>query len=189
MAANSQRAAGIYAVSLAADGSVGVTSVRTVLGATAFAMLDLNTDIAGVDTLYVATTNVNAVTNGLQGYKFTLRSSGVWGTGGTFELPSGVSFNGLVARAEGGQVQLMGTTSDSLLSLSDPWGYTDTSKGTFGSGNSWTTLAQAQADTTFRGLALAPTVPEPGAWALALASVGGILLLGRLRPNRRPGRR
>lgn len=180
MAAYGQRAAGIYAVSQAADGSVSVELVRAISNVTAFAMLDLSADIAGADTLYVASSNLNAVTNSLQGYKFTLRSSGFWGTGGSFELPRGVSFNGLVARTEGGQVELMGTTSDSLLSLRDPWGYTDTSKGTFGGVFNWTMLAQAQANTTFRGLALAPTaVPEPGAWVLAAAGCG--LLRSRRR--------
>jgi hypothetical protein len=186
LAGNSQRAAGIYAVSQAADGSVSVESVRAISGVTAFAMLDLNADIAGADTLYVASSNLNAGTNSLQGYKFTLRNAGVWGTGGTFELPSSVSFNGLVARAEGGQVQLMGTTSDSLLSLLDPWGYTDTSKGAFGNVHSWTTLATAATDTTFRGLALAPVaVPEASEAALALTGLGCCLLLARRR--RAPG--
>lgn len=183
LGASGQRAAGIYEVSQAADGSVSLASVRVLSSVTAFAMLDLNADIAGVDTLYVASGNLNAGTNSLQGYKFTLRSSGVWGSAGSFTLPVGVSFNGLAARAEGGQVELMGTTSDSLLSLRDPWGYTDTNKGTFGSVHNWMTLAQAQVNTSFRGLALAPTVPEPGAWLLAAA--GCSLLLRRTRPSRR----
>jgi hypothetical protein len=184
LAGSGQRPTGIHEVIRAADGSVSLVSVRDVglVGVSAFAMLDLNADIPGADTLYVATTIANASTGRLQVIKFNLRSSGAWGTGGSFDLPSGASFNGLVARAAGGQVQLMGTTSDTLLSTLDPWGYTEVPKGVIGGASNWTTLATAAPDTTFRGLALSPSaVPEASEAALALTGLGCCLLVARRR--------
>jgi hypothetical protein len=85
-----------------------------------------------------------------------------------------------------GEVELFATNY--TIGDTDPtflFGITDLLSATSGAGESFTVLATAAADTTFKGVAFAPTaaVPEPQAWALMLAGFG--LAGAALRRRRR----
>lgn len=123
----------------------------------AFYFADLNSSVAGVDTLYVADDSV-----GIE--KFSL-AGGTWSLTGTI---SASNVRGLTGVVTSSGVQLYATSDSTLYSVLDNSGYDQTLNGTL------TTLATATTDEAFRGLALAPTaaVPEPETDALLLAGLG-----------------
>jgi hypothetical protein len=95
---------------------------------------------AAPDTAYVADTNVGIV-------KYVL-SGGTWNLEGTVDVP-GVS--GLTGSFSGGVATLYSTAPGSLVSLTD-----STGDGAMAAGASLTTLATADANEAFRGVAFRP---------------------------------
>jgi hypothetical protein len=129
------------------------------------------------DTAYVADTNVGIV-------KYVL-SGGTWNLEGTVDFP-GVS--GLTGTFSGGVATLYATAPGSLVSLTD-----STGDGAMAAGASLTTLATADANEAFRGVAFAPTgtatppasLPEVPDAALVPLAAAGILGAGWFARRRR----
>jgi hypothetical protein len=136
-----------------------------------FTFADLSSAVPGVDTLYVA----DFVDSRSGVSKYSKQANGEW----LYRQTADSGALDLTNRVVAGQVQLFGTGVNGLYTLTDGSGYDGVLTGSF------TTLAAAAARTAFRGVALAPAVPEPGAWAMALAGVGCSLWRIRRRPNRR----
>ena len=130
--------------------------------------------IADANTIYVADDDTTApVTGGLQKW---IRTEGAWSKAWTIIPDGATGMRGLTGLVAGDSVQLYGITSvatstgaNSLVALSD------TLTGMVAP--SFTTLATADTNYVFRGVALAP-VPEPSAIVLGLAglaAMGGIV--------------
>ncbi|THD61086.1 MAG: PEP-CTERM sorting domain-containing protein [Phenylobacterium sp.] len=78
----------------------------------------------------------------------------------------------LTGEVYNGQVELFATSY--TIGDTDPsflFGITDSLSATSGAGEKFTELAEAPADSTFKGVAFAP-IPEPATWALMLAGFG-----------------
>jgi hypothetical protein len=92
---------------------------------------------------------------------------------------------GLTGKVIGGAVEFFATSY--TIGDTDPsylFGITDSLSDTSGSGERFTLLATAPADSTFKGVSFAPAaVPEPAAWALMIAGLG--LIGGASRRRRR----
>jgi hypothetical protein len=166
---------GIYAVNglPTTAASFSATLVAASSSPYAFLFADLNAAIGGVDTLYVANDAL-----GIQ--KFSKQTSGTWSFNSTV---AAASVRGLTGYANAdGSVSLFATSDTAaaggskLYSLTDTGGYNANLTGTL------TTLATAAPNTVFRGVTLAPAVPEPETYGLALV---GLALVGGLRLRRR----
>jgi len=138
----------------------GGTPITTRYG---FTFLDLNPDVAGIDTMY--TVDDGGWNGGL--WKYTLDSSGTWNAAGSITALTG-ALRGLTGGLDGTNVKLFMTGSGNTL-----WAYTDTAAVTSvlsGTLAAFTSLATASTNTAFRGIAL--VVPEP-----STALLGGLGLL------------
>jgi len=128
-----------------------------------FTFLDVNPDVAGIDTRY--TVDDSATSGGL--WKYTLNNSGTWNAAGSITALTG-ALRGLTGGLDGTNVKLFMTGSGNTL-----WAYTDTAAVTSvlsGTLAAFTSLATASTNTAFRGIAL--VVPEP-----STALLGGLGLL------------
>ncbi|WP_425145269.1 beta strand repeat-containing protein [Deinococcus sp.] len=121
-----------------------------------FFFADLNSNVAGLDTLYVADdNNVSTVPGGIQKYSFDGTTWTAKGTAGT----AADAYRGLTGFVNGTNVTLYAVRKGGsgamgggeLVSLTDSSGSTGTLSGTP------TLLATAPANEAFRGVALAPT--------------------------------
>jgi hypothetical protein len=105
-----------------------------------------------------------------------VKNSGTSGTTGLI---------GLTGKVIGGNVELFATSY--TIGDTDPsylFGITDKLSATSGAGESFSLLATAPADSTFKGVSFAPApLPEPAAWALMIAGMG--LIGGVARRSRR----
>jgi len=138
----------------------------TVSSAYSFVMADLSSDEPGIDTLYVAFDTQNVLSK-------YCRSGIIWQH---FGVVAASAYRGLDGVVNGNEVTLYATTGGStatgggtLASVTDTSGY----QGTFS--GSLTILANAGANTAFRGVAMAP-VPEP-----AVLGLIGVALVAFLR--------
>jgi len=113
-----------------------------------FFFADLNSGVAGVDTLYVADDNGAPSTGGIQKYSLV---SGSWVANGSITSTAG--FRGLTGVVSGNNVTLYITSASGLSTLTDTSGYNATINGTLSS------LASAGTNTAFRGVAFAPVLP------------------------------
>jgi hypothetical protein len=168
-------AAGVYALGtgLPTAGSQTATLIAPSTNPYAFLFADLNAAIGGVDTLYVANDAL-----GIQ--KFSKQASGTWSFN---SVVAAASVRGLTGYANANGTVSLFATSDTgaaggskLYSLTDNGGYNGNLIGTL------TTLATAGTNTVFRGVTMAPAVPEPQTYGLALV---GLALVGGLRLRRR----
>jgi hypothetical protein len=118
-----------------------------------FAFLDLNSGVAGADTLYLLSTVEGLLR------KFTYNGSN-WSTTGS--VASNAS--NLTAQLTSGSVSLFLTSPGALSSITDSSGFGGTLTGTP------TTLANAGANTAFRGIGMfdANAVPEPSTVVLCI---------------------
>jgi len=123
---------------------------------------------AGDSTLYVANAEPSAPFNG--GLQKWIRSGSSWSLTWTTNAAGATGMRGLTGLVTGSAVQLFGITAvstssgtNALVSLSDT--LTNTVAPSF------TTLATAEPNYVFRGVAIAP-IPEPS--ALVITAVGGI---------------
>ena len=139
--------------------------------------------IADESTIYVADDDASAPVGG--GLQKWLKSSvtGSWSKVWTAVPVGAVGMRGLTGVVTGSAVQLYGITAmtsstdaNSLVAISD------TLAGTLAP--SFTTLATAQANYVFRGVAFTP-VPEPAALALGLAGLGVMAGVARRRARDR----
>ena len=149
-------ASGILANRLAAVGTGTPKSTATLTDLTGlpdnlltygYAFLDLTSaDFAGtkLDTLYVANSSERGGT--VDKYRY---DGSTWASAGYVDVAGAT---GLVADVDGGQVSLAVTTPTQLLALTDPNG-----AGTSFDPSDPAVLATADANTEFRGVALAPT--------------------------------
>jgi predicted extracellular nuclease len=110
-----------------------------------FFFADLDSGVAGLDTLYVADDTANVI------QKFSL-VSGTWTANGTKAL---ATVRGLTGVASGSSVTLYVTNGSTLQTLTDTSGYNATITGTL------TSIATAGANTAFRGVAFAPSSGSP----------------------------
>ena len=158
-------------------------NITTITGnSAAFFVADLSNTIAGPDTLYVTSTNSTA--NSFQKYTLTSGNfyTGTWVNNGNIALGTLGNGNGTLGLTGStdlnGNVTIYGTSSSTLFDLVDTSGYNGALTGTA------TVLATAGTNEAFRGLAFAPTIPEPGETVLLLG--GGALLVASWRRRRRP---
>jgi hypothetical protein len=131
-----------------------------------FALLDLSTDVAGVDTLYAADDTGAALRKySLVGGTWTLNGTIGAGSADYFGLTASVAGDGSVTLFA---TRLNGANADELVSLTDASGYNGAFAGTPG------VIATATGNQGVRGVALAP-VPEPTGAALLLIGAGALL--------------
>jgi hypothetical protein len=108
-----------------------------------FVLVDLDSLVAGVDTLYVADDTANVI------QKYSL-VAGNWTSNGTI---TAASVRGLTGMANGATVTLYGATGGSLYAFTDTTGYNGAVSG------SVTPIASAGINTAFRGVAFTPGTP------------------------------
>jgi hypothetical protein len=165
---------GIYAVNGLPSTAASFSANLVAASASPYAFLfaDLNAAIGGVDTLYVADDSTTANGGGIR--KFSKQANGSW----TFNsvLATATAVRGLTGMVANGEVQLFATSATQLYGVTDTGGYNASLTG------SPITLATAGTNTAFRGVTLAPAVPEPETYGLALV---GLALVGGLRLRRR----
>ena len=133
--------------------------------------------IADSSTIYVADDDsASPATGGLQKW---LLSSGSWSKVWTAVPDGATGMRGLTGLVTGSSVQLFGITAmstgsaaNSLVSLSDTLGDTIAP--------SFTTLATADANYVFRGVAIAP-VPEPATVGIGFSGLAALAVARRIR--------
>jgi autotransporter-associated beta strand protein len=114
----------------------------------AYALLDLDAGVTGLDTLYVASDDAAALTKYSQ-------VGGIWVSNGVVGVDTD-DYRGLAASAGGGIVTLYASRGAStLVRLQDSSGYNGAFSGTPA------TVASAASNTAMRGVAFAPVVPAP----------------------------
>ncbi len=136
--------------------------------------------IADSSTIYVADDDTTApATGGLQKW---LLSSGSWSKAWT-AVPAGtIGLRGLTGIVTGSSVQLFGITAVSTGSAANSLvALVDTLAGT--SAPSFTTLATADTNYVFRGVAIAP-VPEPATVGIGLSGLAALAVARRIRRRR-----
>jgi len=130
-----------------------------------FFFADLDSGVAGVDTVYVADDNSAGGTGGIQKYSLV---AGNWTANGSIANTTGL--RGLTGVVSGNNVTLYTTSASALLTVTDTTGYNATITGSLSS------IATAATNTAFRGVALAPgdaapsvssTTPTNGATGVA----------------------
>ena len=131
--------------------------------------------IAGPSTIYVADDDTAApATGGLQKWLF---SSGSWSKVWTATPSGATGMRGLTGIVTGSSVQLFGITAMATgTAANDLVAMSDTLAGTIAP--AFSTLATAQLNYVFRGVALAP-VPEPSSVVLGLVGLGGLAAVAR----------
>ena len=107
-----------------------------------FFFADLDSGVAGVDTLYIS--DDTGAGSGVQKYSLV---GGTWTANGFVAL---ATTRGLTGSVSGSSVTLYVTNGGTLQTLTDTSGYNSTINGTF------TSLATAGANTAFRGVAFVP---------------------------------
>jgi hypothetical protein len=167
-------ATGVYALGtgLQTSGSLSLTQIVAAPSPYAFLFADLNAAIGGVDTLYVADDSTTVVGGGIR--KYSKQANGSWSFNSV--LATATAVRGLTGSVVNGQVQLFATSDTKLYGVTDTAGYNANLAGTA------ITLATAGTNTVFRGVTMAPAVPEPESYGLALV---GLALVGGLRLRRR----
>jgi hypothetical protein len=164
---------GIYSMGgLPTAGSLSATLIAASASPYAFLFADLNAAIGGVDTLYVADDSTTANGGGIR--KYSKQANGSWSFNSV--LATATAVRGLTGSVANGQVQLFATSETKLYGVTDTAGYNANLTGTL------STLATAGTNTVFRGVTMAPAVPEPETYGLALV---GLALVGGLRLRRR----
>jgi hypothetical protein len=131
-----------------------VVSLATGDAINGFALFDLDSGVAGVDTLYALSTVEGLLR------KYTYDGS-TWAASGS--VSSGAA--NLAGYVDGTDVKLFLTSATTLFSLTDSSGYNANITG------SLTSLASAGVNTAFRGIGITP-VPEPTALSLGLVAAG-----------------
>jgi len=136
--------------------------------------------VADSSTIYVADDDTTAPASG--GLQKWLLSSGSWSKVWTAVPDGATGMRGLTGLVTGSSVQLFGITAvatgngaNSLVSLSDTLG--DTIAPAF------TTLATADTNYVFRGVAIAP-VPEPATLGIGLSGLAALAVARRIRRRR-----
>jgi hypothetical protein len=127
-----------------------------------FAVFDLNSGVAGADTIYALSTVVNQLV------KWTFNGT-TWTASGFISAGSAQNITGY---ADAGGVHLFLTSGSTLYSELDASGYGANITG------SLTTLASAAANTGFRGISV---IPEPSTFCLALLAAASLLVVQRRR--------
>jgi DNA/RNA endonuclease G (NUC1) len=107
---------------------------------------DLDAGVAGVDTLYIADDSTAASGGGIQKWCLV---GGTWVTRGTVTFASA---RGLAGSVSGTTVKLFATNGSNVATFTDSTGYNAAVSGTA------TVVANAPANTAFRGVAFAPVV-------------------------------
>lgn len=141
--------------------AIPVVSLGTADAINSFVLFDLDSSVAGDDTLYT----INAVGNTLLKYSF---DGTAWNANGSIPASGTLNVTGVAA---GGGVSLFLTSGSGLFAYSDATGYNGALAGTLG-----TAIATAGTGTAFRGIGIL-VVPEPSTAALAglaLAFVAGV---------------
>jgi hypothetical protein len=136
--------------------------------------------IASPTTIYVADDDTTApLTSGLQKWLF---SSGSWSKVWTATPAGATGMRGLTGVVTGSSVQLFGITAVATgTAANDLVAMSDTLAGTVAP--AFSTLATAQLNYVFRGVALAP-VPEPSSVVLGLVGIAGLAAVARRRARR-----
>ena len=141
------------------SGSQTLTGLTTALGvsASSFVLLDLNSAIAGVDTMYAATDNLR---------KYIKQANGTWAAAGIVTNATGNAFEQIIAKANvDGSVSVYAAGAAALVSLTDANGVSGSIQGL-----TTTTVLSAASGFQLGGIEFAP-VPAPGAAALGLGSL------------------
>lgn len=125
-------------------------------------LFDLNTTVAGFDTIYLS--------NGTNIEKWSL-VGGTWSFNNAVSAPSPIM--DFTASFNGSSVHIFAVTASNLYGLSDSSGYNGNISGSFGS-----SLRSAGSSYFFRGIDFAP-IPESATWALF--GIGAAFLLWRKR--------
>lgn len=135
---------------------------------------------AGDSALYVANAEPSAPFNG--GLQKWIRTGGSWSLAWTANAANATGMRGLTGLVTGSSVQLYGITAvatgggaNSLVALAD------TLAGT--SAPSFTTLATADTNYVFRGVAIAP-VPEPATMGIGLSGLAALTVARRFKRRR-----
>lgn len=128
-----------------------VVSLGTADAINSFVLFDLDSSVAGDDTLYT----INAVGNTLLKYSF---DGTAWNANGSIPASGTLNVTGVAA---GGGVSLFLTSGSGLFAYSDATGYNGALAGTLG-----TAIATAGTNTAFRGIGML-AIPEPSTAALA----------------------
>jgi len=126
-----------------------------------FFFAHLNSNGAGIDTVYVADDNGTG-TGGIQKYSLV---GGNWTASGTIASTAGL--RGLTGFAVAGTAHLFATSPDNLFALTDSSGYNANITGTL------TTLATPAVNEQFRGVAFTPS--GPGSFAFTPIEVPGAI--------------
>lgn len=135
-----------------------------------FVLLDVNSTVPGLDTLYVASASA-AADGGI--YKYSLGLSGTWTLAGQ---SSSLPLRGLSGFVSGSNVRLFATSTSTLYTYWDA----DAATSSF-TGATLTSIATAPTNTAFRGVAV---VPEPSAVAMFGVAAAGLAGAGWLRRRR-----
>jgi hypothetical protein len=182
--------AGIYALGTGLPNSPQAATLITPLTGAGqspygFYFADLNSSVAGLDTLYVADDSVGLEKFSLVGSSWVLNNvvsaSGLRGLTGQINSDGSVQLFATsdASLKSNGTFAGTGGSTSKLLTLTDGAGYNQSLI------NPLITLATASNNTAFRGLAATP-VPEPGTVAMLL---GGLVVLGAAARRQRTSRR
>lgn len=135
---------------------------------------------AGDSALYVANAEPSAPFNG--GLQKWIRTGGSWSLAWTANAAGATGMRGLTGIVTGSSVQLFGITAVSTGSAANSLvALVDTLAGT--SAPSFTTLATADTNYVFRGVAIAP-VPEPATVGIGLSGLAALAVARRIRRRR-----
>lgn len=128
-------------------------SAGTPISSYGFFMADLSSSVPGMDTLYIASDDANAL------QKFTL-NGGTWTSNGTIGVNSD-DYLGLTGTVSGGSVTLYatrynGVSADQIVTLTDSSGY----NGAFTGTPTVLVTASSANNIGFRGISFTPSLPD-----------------------------